>query len=190
MFTKEETHAHIRPLAARLFAPVLPLLAYALAGLLLSPIGEAQAQSTLEPNAPAVLEEARAPTVIGVASAPWQAHFGEYAANVLRTAGPEAKQETMQNLIAIAVPPTGSGIDLSATLPQFLEVIEHSPREESRLMAVQALQVIGTDHARSRRYRRAMEELYRIVQKESSDRVRRAAASALHNFYGENAETQ
>lgn len=191
MFTKKGIHAHIRPLAARLRAPVLPLLACALSGLLLSPIGEARAQSTLGPNAPTVLnEEARAPTAIGVTSAPWQAHFGEYAADVLRTAEPEARKETMQNLIAIAVPPTSSGIDLSATLPQFLEVVEHSPNEESRLLAVQALRVIGTDHARAPRYRRAMEQLYRIAREESSDKVRHAAASVLHDFYGGEEETQ
>ncbi len=191
MFTKKGTNAHIRSLAARFLAPVLPLLACALAGLLLRPAGTAQAQSTLEPNAPKVLnEEGRAPTAIGVTSGPWRAHFGEYAAEVLRTAGPEARKEAMHNLIAIAVPPTGRPIDLSATLPQLLEVVEHSSSEESRLMAVQALQVIGTDHARASRYRRAMEELYRIAQEEPSDRVRDAAASVLHDFYGGEAEAQ
>jgi hypothetical protein len=166
-------------------------LACGLAALLLSPVGAVQAQSTLGPNAPTVpSEEARAPTAIGVASGPWQAHFGEYAAEVLRAAEPEARTEALQNLIAIAVTPTGDGVDLSAALPQLLAVVEHSRGEEVRLMALQALRVVGTDHARTPQYRRAMEALYQIAQKTSSDPVRRAAAGVLASFYGTEAEAR
>lgn len=191
MFTQASANVHIRYFINRLFAPILPLLVCALAGLVLGPAGTAQAQNDIQPNMPKVIVEG-APTpatnLIGVTTAPWRAHFGEHAADVLRTADPQAKQEVMRDLITVTT--NSSSIDLSAALPQLLEVVEHSPSEDSRLMAVQALAVIGTDHSREPRYGKTMEELYRIAQEESSEKVRRAAADVLLNHYGDEEEKQ
>lgn len=187
MFTQASTNAHIRHFTARLVAPILPLLVCGLVGLVLGPPETARAQTDVKPNMPKVVVE-NAPTPTGntfnITSAPWRAHFGEHAADVLSEADPEAEQAAMRDLIEVATYGEGE-VDLTATLPELLEVAEHSASEVSRLMAMEAVASIGTKHSQEPRYREAMEKLYRIAQEESSDRVRRAATGVLLDFYGD-----
>lgn len=185
MFTKKRANPDIRYFVARLIAPILPILVCGLMGIVLSPTGTAQAQNAVQPDIPRVIVEgAPSPTtnLVGVTTAPWRSHFGEHAADVLRASGPQAKQEAMQDLIAVTA--NGSKIDLTGTLSELLEVVEHGASEESRLMALQTLHVIGIEHSDEGDYRETMRKLYRIAQEESSERVRGAAADLLSDYYG------
>lgn len=189
MFTQTSASAHIRYFIARLVAPSLPVLVCALMVLVLCPHGTAQAQNAGQTAMQKVFVEGvptPATNVIGVTTAPWRAHFGEHAAKVLRRADPETKREAMCDLIALTM--NSNSIDLTATLPQLLSIAEHGTSELSRLVAVEALQEIGTEHSQEPRYRKAMEKLSRIAQEESSNRVRRGANDLLLDFYGDEEE--
>jgi hypothetical protein len=182
MFTKRKPHTCNRRHAANLFVSSLPLLACVLAGLLLSGAAAAQAQSNAQPDKSKVNVEGKsspATHLIDVTTSPWRAHFGEHAANVLHSAGPEAKQKVIQDLIALTT--TNGKIDLAATLPYLLDIAENNTSEDTRLMAVSAIAAIGTEYAHPTRYYRAMEELHQIAWHESSEQVRRATADALRN---------
>lgn len=187
MFTQTSDNAPIRYFTARLVAPILPLLVCALMGLVLGSTETAQAQTDVEPTMPkVVVEEApSAPTkALGIENAVWRAHFGEQAAELLGQHGQKVKETAMRNLITVAT--TGeAGIDLSAALPPLLQIAKRGATEERRLMALQAIQAIGTEHSPESLYRRAMEQIYRAKQEESSEDVRRAATDVLLDFYGD-----
>ncbi len=187
MFTLVSAHVHIRDFTNHLRALLLPVLAYSLlAGLTLGAVETAQAQPDTESNMPKVVDE-NATTPVNnafeVTSALWRVHFGDYAADVLRGAGPDAKREVMLDLIVVARNDNGR-TDLSATLSPLLEIVKNGASSEHRLLALQAIHLIGTEHSMASRYRRAMEKLYRIAHEISSDNVRRGAADVLMDYYG------
>lgn len=109
----------------------------------------------------------------------WESNFGRQAARMLREEHSASTRNSMlHNVITVA----GQGpndIDLSATVGALLQICESDPNARRRLMAIQALHAIGTDHARSRLYHHALDRLYRIMQDEPSKYVRQVAASAL-----------
>lgn len=188
MFTQAKTHTLIRSFTNHRSAILFPLLACALlVGLVSGPVKTAQAQTDVRPTAPKLdVENPPAPGVnrFGITSAPWRAHFGGHAADVLRTADPESKKEAMRDLIAVAARSDGN-IDLSDTLSPLVRIFEEGISEDHSLMALQTLDLIGTEHSSESRYRQAMREIYQAAQKKSSDQVRGVAAALLQDFFGE-----
>lgn len=193
MFTQASFNAHIRHFANRLSVPLLPLLACTLlVGLALGPVETARAQTDVEPTMPKVVfEDAPKPGtyVFGITSAPWRTHFGEYAAEVLQGADPEAQLAALQDLIVLASSSEGS-IDLSETLTPLVQLVDQGISKDHSLMALQALHVIGTEHSIEPRYRQAMEKLYRTEHEDFSGEVRQAAAGVLVDFYGTGEQEQ
>ena len=186
MFAQAKIHAHIRALTTYLNTLRLPLLAVALlAGGVFGPAGTAWAQVDDEPAiSKVVFEKAPVSSADGlrVTNAPWRTHFGEHAAMVLRESNSSAKKVAMRDLIVLA---NGRGeMDLSATLPPLLRIVEVGPSTVHRLMALQALYLIGTEHSSESEYRRAMEKLYQIAREEPRGQVRSSAVATLIGFYG------
>lgn len=138
--------------------------------------GIAQAVDTMNALHPASSNAA-------IASPTWQSNFDAQAAHMLRNAdNPDTRSVVLNDVIVVATQHPNA-IDFSTTVGALLQVCEDAPNKQQRLMAVQALHAIGTENVRDRRYRRAMERLYHVMQDESSDQVRSVAASALHDFY-------
>lgn len=147
----------------------------------------ARAQTDVVPPTPNTTVEGSG-NALDITSTIWRAHFGAQAAWVLRNESPSAADELIHGLIVVATTDQNE-IDLSHAVFPLLQVVETSSNEARRLMALQALNTIGTEHASSRLYHRAMERLYDTAQEERSERVRRAAADVL-NTYAQNGETQ
>jgi len=187
MFAKPRNHALIRsltnsPRALRL----LLLAAVLLAGMGFGSAVPVWAQADGESAVPAsVLENAPASSADAwtVMNASRRVGFGTYAAMVLRGADPITKQAAMRDLIVVAGSNRGR-VNLSPTLSPLLNIVEHGRGVEHRLMALQTLHLIGTDHASEAHYRRTMEKLYRITREASPSRVRRTAVAVLTDFYG------
>lgn len=148
----------------------------------MGPVETAQAQTDLHPPLP---RGEAAPTsgidALVITSAPWRAHFGQYAAEVLRGTDPKVKRAALRDLIAVARHSEDT-LDLSETVTPLVEIFEEGRSEDLSLMALQALRVIGPEHSSERRYREAMSKVYQIAQEKSSEEVRRAAASVLKTF--------
>ena len=186
MFAQAKIHAHIRALTTYLNTLRLPLLAVALlAGGVFGPAGTVWAQADDEAAIQEVVFE-RAPVsstdAVRVTNAPWRTHFGEHAATVLRESNSSAKKMAMRDLIVVT---KGRGeVDLSATLTPLLRIVEQGPSTVHRLMALQALYLIGTEHSSEPEYRRTMEELYQIAREEPRGQVRSSAIATLIEFYG------
>lgn len=186
MFVRSNSSVHIRPLN-HLIPSILPLLAgVLLAGVAFHAVGEARAQTQVDSSVSEALEEATsfAPTsALGITATTWRTHFGEQTAQVLGTERPTIQHRAIRNLFRAAV--TGErGIDLSAAVTPLLQIAKSGATEERRLMAIQALGAIGTEHSADPVYQRAMKKLYQAAQEEPPGRVRRAAAAVLKDFYG------
>ena len=186
MFAQAKIRTHIRALTHQLRDLRIPLLAVALlVGGALGPAGTVRGQADEEVVAQKVVfENAPASPADGlrVTNAPWRTYFGEHAATVLRESNSTAKKTAMRDLIILA---SGRGeVDLSATLPPLLEIVEQGPSKVHRLMALQALYVIGTENSSEPQYRQAMEDLYQIAQEEPRSQVRSSAVATLIAFYG------
>ena len=112
-------------------------------------------------------------------SAHWRAHFDKQIAHTLRQE-PSMRSTYIQTVINV----TGEHkrLDLSRTVGALLDIIEGDSNREHRLMAIQALHTIGAEHAGKERYRQAMDRLYALMQGESSEQVRRAAAETLTQY--------
>lgn len=150
----------------------------------MGPAGTAWAQSGDPPAVPTVVvESASSADALSVTSAPWRMHFGTHAARVLRESNPRTREAALKDLIVLAGTDRGT-VDLSATLMPLLEIVEEGTRTEHRLMALQALSVIGVEHSSERAYGRAMAQLYEIAKTEPKNRVRHSAAATLVEFFG------
>jgi len=193
MFTPINSNADIQPSTNLRTVLILPLLVCALlAGLALGPVETARAQTDDEPATIKVVVEGDPmpdPNSFAITSAPWRTHFGEYAAQVILEADPGAKEAALQDLILVAKYSNGN-IDFSATLMPLVDIFEQGPSEDHSLMALQALDLIGTEQSSDSRYRQAMAEIDRIAQKKSSDRVREAAAEVMLAFTEEDENGQ
>jgi len=113
----------------------------------------------------------------------WQTHFDEQAAHTLREAHDASIRTTILRDVIVVAAQGSDELDLSATVGALLQICENDPSEKRRLMAIQALHVIGTVHARDRLYHHAMDRLNHIMQDEPSKRVRGVAATMLNAFY-------
>lgn len=187
MFTHSHVIGSIRSVTNPKSTLVLPVLVCALlAGIALAPVETARAQTDVEPTLPAMFEEEVSKpgtNALDITSAPWRVHFGEHAAKVLEGSNPRAKLEALRDLIVVASYNEGR-INLSETLTPLVGLFEQGMSTKHSLMALQALSQIGTEHSSESQYREAMWEVYQIAQEKSSEQVRRAAASVLHDFYG------
>lgn len=114
-----------------------------------------------------------------ISSATWNANFDAQAATMLEPGHSASIRETvLHNVIEVALQHPDE-IDFSSTVDALLEVVEEDGVEMRRLMALQALHVIGTEHAHKKYYRRGVEHLYQIMQEEPCERLRSAAADLL-----------
>lgn len=120
-----------------------------------------------------------APADEQVASAYWRDHFDEQIAHELLKR-PSMRDTYIQ--IVVSVASDREHLDLSQTAGALLDIVESDSNREHRLMAIQALHTIGIDHTGEKRYRRAMDRLYTLMQGESSEQVRRAAAQTLTQY--------
>ena len=109
-------------------------------------------------------------------SSHWRTAFDYHVAKELRQK-PSLRMSHMKIVIEVAT--EDDDVNLSRTVGALLHVIENDPAREHRLMAVQALTTIGTDHTARKRYRKAMARLYALMQTEPSAQVRGVAANSL-----------
>ncbi len=181
----------IRLLIQRMGAGLIVFLAL---GLTLGLTGPAQAQSAettrvahadVASTAPPPATDGPSARGFSVTSATWRAHFDRQAARVLREHSPRTANKMMQNVIVVATEGSES-IDLTMVLPELLRIIEEDACEARRLMALQALDAVGTEHARDLFYQRAMQRLYRIAQEEVSAHVRGVSATVIKDFQENN----
>lgn len=179
----------IRSFMQRMGVGLIVFLALAL-GLTFGLAGSVQAQST-EASAEAIAHAdvastqsaSDAPDARGfrITSFTWRAHFDQQAAHVLREHSDRAEGQMLQDVI-IAATEGSDAIDLTMVLPELLQIVENGSSEVKRLMALQALDAIGVEHARDRLYQRALQRLHRIAQEEPSSHVRNVAATVIKDF--------
>jgi hypothetical protein len=109
----------------------------------------------------------------------WKAHFDEQIARTLRDSSSGRVRTTLlQTLIDVAAEER-SGMDFSTAVPALLWVIEHDPEPRRRLLALQALDLVGPERTDEAQYRRVMVRLQARVSDDASPPVRRAVASML-----------
>jgi hypothetical protein len=132
--------------------------------------GPAQAQSaSAAPDAPTAAESVQGR---------WEAHFGDQIARALRDSSSGRMRATLlRTLIDVAIE-TESTVDGSAAVPALLRVIERDV-ESRRLLALQALALVGPERTDEARYRRVMARLRARMPDDPSPPVRRAVASLL-----------
>jgi hypothetical protein len=139
--------------------------------------GPAQAQS-----ASAVPDD---PTAAESAEGRWKAHFDEQIAQALRDSSSGRVRTTLlQTLIDVAAEDR-SGMDFSAAVPALLRVIERDAEPRRRLLALQALALVGPERTDEARYRHVMTRLQARVSDEASPPVQRAVASLLSDVSAE-----
>ncbi|MFB6249579.1 MAG: hypothetical protein ABEL97_13515 [Salinibacter sp.] len=115
----------------------------------------------------------------------WKPHFDEQIARALRDSSSGRMRTTLlQTLLDVAVK-EGASMDFSAAVPALLRVIEHDPAPRRRLLALQALEVVGPERTDEARYRRVMARLRARVPDDASPAVRRAVASMLNDVSAE-----
>lgn len=112
-------------------------------------------------------------------SVQWRAHFDEQAAQELRQK-PSLRTDLLQIVIDQAA--GHEQLDLPKTAGALLHVIENDSHRRHRLMAVQALGIIGAEHAGEAQYQEVMNRLYALMKEEPSDRLRGVAADAIDQF--------
>jgi len=137
----------------RIYASTL-FLVLLLAGLMAAP---ATAQQTAAP-------EANAP------ESPWIEHFGEQARLLLETGDAERQEEALQFILTFSQH-AEKDINFAPAIPALFDVYESAEDEGLRLLALSALQAVGSEDD----FKRLAEH----VQFESSDRVRRQALRML-----------
>ena len=71
---------------------------------------------------------------------------------------------------------------LSETADALLDVIEEDPGEQRRVLAIQALSVIGTDHLGEEQYGQVMSRLYALSKEDPSAEVRAAAGDLITRY--------
>lgn len=157
--------------SARLYRVVAGLLlavGLGLAGPL--QVSSASAQSSLKPSPDS--KEA-------TGSSHWPTHFDRQIAHALKQQ-PSIRTSSLEVVIEIAV--ENEHIDLFRTVGALLNIIEHDSNRAHRLMAVQALHQIGSEHVGTKRYRQAMSQLYTLTQSELPEQVRVAAEQTLSRY--------
>jgi hypothetical protein len=109
-------------------------------------------------------------------SAQWQDHFDEQMARQLRQA-PSLRASLIE--VAIAQASKENAPSLSRTTEALLHVVDESPRQEHRVLAVQALSVIGPEHLGDKQYGRVIRRLYTLAETDPSAKVRTAVADVI-----------
>lgn len=142
-------------------------------------------------DVPEVVTAPRAGNALGIMSPVWRAHFGKQSSLLLRTGDDAVKAQSLRNVILVANLDR-NGIDLSPAVPELVKIVKFGSTKAKRLMALQALDNIGTDHADEPVIRRAMEEIRRFLKDEQplqeSNIMHRTAAFVLYDFYSEHGE--
>ena len=108
----------------------------------------------------------------------WEENFDEQMARQLRQK-PALRSSSIQAVIGQA---TDKDIRLSRTAAALLRVVEEDSNEQHRMMAIQALSVIGSEHLGEKRYEQTMNRLYALSEKEPSAKVQAAATDLLTRY--------
>jgi len=127
----------------------------------------------------AVASAQTASTSAESASPQWQENFDEQVA-------PQLRQESSMRATLIQVVIEEASRDEDLNLPRtteaLLHVIENDTSQKHRLLAIQALSVIGPEHAGEKRYEEAMSRLYTLAEKEQSEQVRKGMISVIDRY--------
>lgn len=108
----------------------------------------------------------------------WAENFDEQMAHQLRQK-PALRASSIQ---AVTGQAADKDIRLTETAAALLHVVEEDPSEQHRMMAIQALSVIGPEHLGEKRYEQAMNRLYALSEEDPSAEIRTAAADALTQY--------
>jgi len=139
--------------------------------------GPVQAQST--PSGSAARSASDGAEATETTRERWKSHFGEQIAHALRDSSSGRMRATLlRTLIDVAIE-EGSAMDFSAAVSALLRVVEHDPVPRRRLLALQALSLVGPERADEARYRSVMARLRTRLPDDPSPPVRRAVASML-----------
>ncbi len=108
--------------------------------------------------------------------AQWQANFDRQVAHELRQS-PSVRASLLQVVTDQAS--RSEDLKLPRTTEALLHVVENDANQRNRLMAVQALYAIGSEHVGEKRHEEAMSRLYTLAEEEPSEKVRDAVADAI-----------
>ena len=101
---------------------------------------------------------------------PWTEHFGEQLRVLLEAPGAERQTNAMHLILRYARQP-GTGINFRPAVRPLFEIYESDAQEGRRLLALSALEAIGSESV--------LKRLASRVQEESSERVRRHTVRVL-----------
>ena len=109
----------------------------------------------------------------------WQENFDEQMARQLK------QEPSLQgSLIEVVIDQAAKKEDLhlSETADALLDVIEEDPGEQRRVLAIQALSAIGTEHLGEEQYGQVMNRLYALSEEDPSAEVRAAAGDLITRY--------
>jgi len=155
-----------RPSNSRLFTTLAQAAALLLAAGLAGGAASASAQTSSA-------ADHRAP------SDQWQENFDEQMARQLKQ-----EPSLRGSLIKVVIDQAAKKEDLrlSETADALLDVIEEDPGEQRRVLAIQALSVIGTEHLGEEQYGQVMNRLYALSKEDPSAEVRAAAGDLITRY--------
>ena len=107
-------------------------------------------------------------------SAAWWNALGRQLTLSVDVPAEQIEEAALQNIIFFATH-HGEKVKLSDAVPALLAVYRNHDQVAVRIMALAALHAIGDEGA--------MQQLYRIVEDETSDRVRHVTTAALQDHY-------
>lgn len=109
----------------------------------------------------------------------WQENFDEQMARQLKQ-----EPSLRGSLIKVVIDQAAKKEDLrlSETADALLDVIEEDPGEQRRVLAIQALSVIGTEHLGEEQYGQVMNRLYALSKEDPSAEVRAAAGDLITRY--------
>ncbi|MFB6099037.1 MAG: hypothetical protein ABEK84_08010 [Salinibacter sp.] len=133
-----------------------------------SPVGSAAAQPLSSPDS-------------SVEAASWPQRFGAQVRRILDTGDPE-RQELALRLVLQYAKRSDLNIDFGPAIPALFEVYERAEQEHLRIMALNALVLVGE--------KADMARLAHQVRFEQSERVRRHTLRALQARHRRRGETE
>ena len=154
-----------RPSNSRLFTTLAQAAALLLAAGLAGGATSASAQT--------------APADHAAPSDQWQENFDEQMARQLKQ-----EPSLRGSLIKVVIDQAAKKEDLrlSETADALLDVIEEDPGEQRRVLAIQALSLIGTEHLGEEQYGQVMNRLYALSEEDPSAEVRAAAGDLITRY--------
>ncbi|PSQ93769.1 MAG: hypothetical protein BRD30_01200 [Bacteroidetes bacterium QH_2_63_10] len=109
----------------------------------------------------------------------WEENFDEQMARQLKQ-----KPALRASLIEVVIDQAlrKEDLRLTGTAEALLHVVEEGSDEQHRVLAIQALSVIGPEHLGEERYEQTMNQLYVLSEEDPSAEVQTAAAEVLTQY--------